>query len=242
MASVAFWDSGVFGEEALSSIDNSVAGAAQRAAIINRTYAIHPWDTATIDGHQLPGICRVMDGMTKIGIDLKKPDGKDGSTITVKGYRPGPFELSVSVWTKTQWDALTTVLDAIWRRPQKKAKGKTHVSDIAVPIFHPALALYGISSCAIQGVTFPSDGPFDGAKTVKIKCLENVPPGPKKQTKTAASKTGLAPSFSAAQSIVDANGNEVVQSTVNSTPTPPSKNRKSLGPGGPAPTPANGST
>ena len=235
MASVVFWNSGIAGEEALPASDPGTdRNPAAPVRVINRTFSTHPWDTVYLgDGLQLPGICKIMDGATEIGIDNKKPEGKDGATITVKGYRPGPFEISCTVWTSAQWDELTKVLDSIWRRPEKKVKGRTSVADVAIPIFHPALALYGIHSCAVTGVTFPSDGTFDGAKTIKIKCLENVPPGTKPQTRTAALPSVVKPYQS---------GISDPAAPVNAGPVKPSANRSNLGPKGPVSTPANGPT
>lgn len=233
--SVAFWDSGVKDESTLPS------GSGEGLRTINQTFSDHPWDVVWIGSPRraLPGICKIMDGGTEIGIDAKNPDGKDGAAITVKGYRPGPFEISCTVWTARQWVELLAVLEAIWRRPNKELKTrqvdgrKTTVSDIAVGVYHPALEMYGITSCVVKGPTFPTDGPFDGARTVRIKCVQNVPPGKKRQTKTATTgdDSRVAPEVNASAS-----------SPLNVKPIPPSKNKKALGPRGAPIPPANGST
>jgi len=219
MAGAAFWESGVSGPTTFSN------GAGDKVRTINKTYADHPWDIAYVDGRPLPGECEVLDGLTEIGIDNKNPDGKDGSAITVKGYRPGPFIIACTVWTEEQADALQSVIDRVWRRPKKRAK----VADVAVSVHHPALEWYGIGSAVLTGMTMPRPGRFDGSKVVHFKFLENVPPGKgKRQTKTAGLPDVVAPL------------KKDVQRPSNAPPVPPSKNRSNLGPGGPLFTPVNG--
>lgn len=219
MAGAAFWGSGVDGPTTFSN------GAGDKLRTINQTYSDHPWDIAYIAGRPLPGECEVLDGLTEIGIDNKNPDGKDGSAITVKGYRPGPFIIACTVWTLEQWDALQDIVARVWRRPNKKAK----VADVAVSVHHPALEMYGIGSAVLTGCTMARNGRFDGAKTVHFKFLENVPAGSKgkRQTKTAGQNHAL-------PQIKDA------QRPANAPPLPPSKNRGQLGPGGPKTVPASG--
>lgn len=220
MAGVTFWESGIDGEEALVNGDGTLIRK------INATFASNPWDVAFISGLRLPGLCEVLDGLTQIGVDNKNPDGKDGSTLTLKGYRPGPFEISCVCWTRAQDTELQEIEDVVWRRPQKKTK----VASVAVDVYHPALERRGISTGALVGITFPRPGPFEGSKIVHFKFIENSPPGPKNQTKTAGKviKVREAARFKS--------------DPVNAGPGKPSQNRASLGPGGPAPTPANGPT
>lgn len=213
-----FWESGVDGPTTFSN------GAGARLRTINETFSSHPWDIAEIAGMRLPGICEVMDGLTEIGVDVAKADGKDGSQITVKGYRPGPFIIACKIWTGIQMDELLEVIDAVWRRPQKRAK----IASIAVSVYHVALDWYGINSGALVGVTFPRNGDFEGSKVVHFKFLESVPPGEKRQTKKVDKNAGIVPKTKQ-------------DSPINETPTPPSKDKKVLGPKGPAARPANGS-
>lgn len=210
--SIAFWGSGVETETTLSN------GAGDKLRTINETYASHPWDRALVANIALPGICAVLDGLTEIGIDNKNPDGKDGSAITVKGYRPGPFVISCTVWTEEQWEILQGIIGRVWRRPEKRAK----VADVAIAVHHPALELYGIASAVLQGMTFPRDVPFDGAKTIHFKFLENFAPGAKRQTKTASEPETIPQYNPYRQAFV-----------TNAVSQPPSKDRKKLGPGGP---------
>ena len=215
MANVEFWDSGVKGPTTLAN------GAGDTLRTINETFASHPWDIAFIGGDPVPGLCEVLDGLTEIGIDNKNPDGKDGSSLTVKGYRPGPFIIACTVWTEEQWGHLQALIDKFWRRPTKRTK----VDKVAVSVAHPALDLYGINSGALIGCTFPKDGRFEGSKVIQFKFEENVPPKGPRVTKTASDPK------------VVKKLRQDASEPKNGAPLPPSSNRKNLGPGGPRPAP-----
>ncbi len=224
MAGSAFWESGIEGETSLTS------GSGTALRTINQTFSDHPWDVAFISGLRLPGICEVLDGLTQIGIDNKNPDGKDGSTLTLKGYRPGPFEISCVTWTRAQDDELQAIEDFVWRRPQKKAK----VAAVAMDVYHPALERRGIATGALVGITFPRPGPFEGSKVVHFKFIENVPSGAKRQTKTVSKAPVIDPGIKGKTNLGE--------TPVNAKPIPPSQNKKALGPRGAPISPTNGST
>jgi hypothetical protein len=239
---VAFWDSGVTDQETLPGASQVDANGktlnsemrAPAARTINKTYSDHPWDVVTMAGLKLPGICEVANGLTEIGIDMKHPDGADGSTITVKGYKPGKFDISCTVWTSAQWLALQAVIARVWRKPQKKTK----LQAIAFDISHPALQLLGVTSCVVESVSYPKAGAFDGSKLITFKCLQNVPAGKKSAKKTV----GKGPTIT--EPLV--NGGEAFSSSganfspVNATPAKPSTLRSETGPRGPMSTPGGG--
>lgn len=218
-SAIAFWDSGVTGQQVFAN------SAGDTVRIINALYSEHPWDTAWMAGYRLPGECAVMNGLTEIGIDMKKPDGKDGGRITVKGYKPGKFEVSCTVSTAEQWDALQAVIEVVWR--QKKKKGK--LKDVAFDIHHPALALYGVTSCVIEGLSYPQPGKYEGSKVINFKCIENVAPGNKAVTKRVAAGPTIAVQIRK-------------EDPSNATPEKPSAIAKDLGPKGPARAAAHGTS
>jgi hypothetical protein len=220
---VAFWDSGVTSEETLPGEKNDVP------RILNALYSDHPWTTAFLGGMRLPGLCKVLNGLTEIGIDMKKPEGKDGSTITVKGYKPGKFEIACTVWSSDQWDVLQNIISVVWREKKKKAK----LATLAIDVSHPALVLLGVSSCVIEGITFPQPGEFDGSMMVGFKCVENVAPGKKSATKTATGP-GVAKELQTESRIEEANR------AINATPPKPSTQKSHTGPRGQHAPPANG--
>ena len=221
MPGVAFWDSGVQDGEMLPGSGNKT----DAPRVLNALYSDHPWDTAWMAGKRLPGLCEVANGLTEIGIDLKKPDGRDGSTITVKGYKPGKFEISCTTWTETQWNELQAIIAVIWRRPHKGSK----IASLAYDVSHPALQLLGVHSCVVQAVTYPQPGKFEGSKVVQFKCLENVPAGKKSATKTVAKSPTVAEKVQSEHTVAN-----------NATPAKPSSLKSEFGPKGPKPPPARG--
>jgi hypothetical protein len=144
----------------------------------------NPWDVVFFNGDPLPGKWSVQ-GLPTLAVDRKKHAGVDGAAITVNGYIPGPVELEGLLWTPDQWEFFQAKAPDIWRKPTKKAK----LSDLAVTIDHPALALWGITKVVVVGVSPPSDGPIKFSKIVKIKCLEYVALDKTTRTKTAQTAT-----------------------------------------------------
>jgi hypothetical protein len=225
MGGVAFWDSGVQDGEMLPA-----SGRKDEAPrLLNALYSDHPWDTAWMAGKRLPGLCEVANGLTEIGVDMKKPDGADGSTITVKGYKPGKFEISCTVWTEQQWTVLQKIIALVWRRAQKGSKLKSLAFDVS----HPALQLLGVHSCVVQAVTYPQAGKFEGSKIVQFKCIENVPAGKHSKTQTV-SKVVVDPV------LVKKGEAEALFTPVNGTPAKPSGEKGETGPHGPKARPAEG--
>jgi hypothetical protein len=154
------------------------------------TFAFDPWDTVFLGGVQLPGICTVK-GLPTLAFDKKKAGGVDGATITVNGYLPGPIDIEVLLWTAAQFAEMERIAPKLWRKPNKK----TNAKDLAVPIAHPAFALWGITAVVVLGVSVPERGPVEGSKLIKIKCVEFVAQEIKAKTKTAkaASNVPIAP-------------------------------------------------
>ncbi len=201
-------------------------------------YSSDPWRTGTIAGKRLPGDVTIADGLVEIGVDNKKPDGKDGGQIVVKGYRPGPFDIVVEVCTDEQGQLLKSIIDEVWTKPKKKSK----VSEVAVDVYHPALEFVNVTpSCVLKGISFPRPGSIEGSKVVTFKCLENVPAGKKNKTKKAGPSVSVVPSLRKTPS---PNGEAFAGSShsapTNATPPKPSTVKKNLGPKGPRTPPAAG--
>lgn len=206
------------------------------------TFALDPWDLVTI-GDPLPGVCEVK-GIAQLELDKKKQKGTNGLTLTVTGYQPSPFEVSVVTWTEEQKEFLEAWIEKWWltprrERPQfvatKKKDGttvrtKNRAPMVAVDIDHPALQMLGIISCTIQGISIPEAGPFEGSKIIKIKVVEHVAPDGKNVVKTAK---GSATNVRLATRLQPKAKAE--------TPEPPSSDRKQLGPDGPPSAAAGGS-
>lgn len=170
------------------------------ASHIGDTFSDDPQDIVFLGGDPLPGICEVK-GIAQLELDKKKTKGTNGVRLTVTGYQPGPFEVSVKYWTQAQDEFLQAWIEKFWIAPRKarpefttakKRTGsnpdgspqfttisvKNRAPSVAISISHPDLDTLGITSCVVQGISIPElNGDF---KTVKIKVVEHVEP-----TKTA---------------------------------------------------------
>lgn len=179
---IVFWD-GV-DPRAISAI----AEAGQEATLFDGgegpVYSENPWDVVVIAGHALPGV-NTIEGLPTLKIDQKKKGGGDSITLTATGYLPGPIVVSCEIWTKAQWEVFQTVAAVIWRKPNKKSKLK----DLAIPIAHPDLALWGISQVVVQGVSLSSKGKVPQARVYKLRLLEYVGNEKTNKTKTAKPTT-----------------------------------------------------
>ena len=222
------------------------------AAHIGPAFSDDPWDQVVL-GDPLPGVCEVR-GIAQLELDKKKQKGTNGLTLTVTGYQPSPFEVSVVLTTEEQWDFMQAWIDKFWLAPQKQrpqfttskkrtgsnedgspkfttVRVKNRAPQVAVDISHPALDALGIVSCVIQGVSIVENGPSEGTKVIKIKVVEHRASERTDATKTAKASTG---------------GNaplarELRPKEKNATPERPSADRANLGPGGPKTPPASGS-
>lgn len=181
--SVPFWDSNESGYE-----EGKVTEA---------------WDICTLGGQVLPGITEVT-GSPGIKTDIQKANGRDGAAIVQRGYIPAQIEISVTIWTPAQWTIWQQdVMPKIWRRPGKldfnDQKKKIGASDLevaktaAIQIAHPEAASIGVTAIMITSISSPRPtSGVAGARTIKIKAIEYVPPPP--PSKNAIRKaTGVKP-------------------------------------------------
>lgn len=186
-----------------------------------------PWLLAWIAGIKVPGKTTVSaSSVARLDFQDNKAKGRHGSDILIQGYKPGPFDLNVEIWTPEQWTAMLDLIDQVWVTPKKKTK----LSGIAVDVYHPALASVKIYRAALIGIDPPKDASTDGIKLVRFTFRESVLPDRKNATK----KVG--PSVSVVQPLADRNA-----TPKSAAPQLPSKDRKDLGPGGPKKPPAGGS-
>lgn len=221
-------------------------------AHIGAVFSSDPWDLVIIGGAKLPGIAKVK-GIAQLELDKKKTKGTNGVRLTVTGYQPGPFEVSVSIWTDEQWNVMQDWISEFWIEPRKarpefttttkrtgvnpdgtpkfaKVTTKNRAPQVAVDISHPALEAIGIVSCVIQGISIPEDEGSNGdIKVVKIKLVESVEPTGKTITKSNKGSSNNVPLATR------------LQGKKSDTPPKPSTVRADLGPNGPRPAPAQGS-
>jgi hypothetical protein len=170
-------------------------------------YATNPHDVVQLGDEKLPGTCSV-EALPEHVYDRQKVEGRDGATLVLRGYLPGPIDIEWTLWTEEQWEKAQEVIAKIWRKPGKLAPSEggskktaaaaaeaTVVEERALDIRHPGLQLLGVQRVVIRGISPPKRGPVPQSRVINIKCLEYVPTPKKKQkpTKVAGSASKLAP-------------------------------------------------
>lgn len=205
---VPYWDSGIVNGQVVDFGEGP-------------TYATSPWDTLTLGGMKLPGVCAVTCQPQR-EVDKKKPHGGDGAKVTIRGYLPSEVMINLTIWTGEQWKIWQQIAQKLWPRAGKPAADP-------FDIVHPETALWGIKSVIVISPSSSKKGTVDGQRVWAIKCLEQFEPTKKSTTKTMkGSKVELHPVFKDEQGEKNAAGE------------PPSKT--STGPRGAKPKPHGGTT
>lgn len=141
------------------------------------------WDTLTIGGVTVPGICNVSVNKRR-DLDVKKANGSDGVTTTDTGYGGAKVKITWKLWTADQWRDRRRVLRLI-----DPAPGKLKDSAVAWTVGHPVFADRGISAIQIDSIDGP-EGEGDGSRTYTINAVEFRPPPKKIATGTPTSASG----------------------------------------------------
>jgi hypothetical protein len=198
-ASIPFWDDQLSGDAAFA-LDPSN---------FNRS----PWDTVSIAGIPLPGLCRVEPGTRrKKRLDKKAAKGRDGATITFQGYECSEIIVKCRIWTQEQLQALGQMMPVLIPPAPgtqipvtvtetkvtesggfKVTSTKTSTQNATVQsqavtgvqIYHPSLALLGINSVVIESVSplFPTS--VKGQWEMDIRCAQFIPSAKGNNTSTA---------------------------------------------------------
>lgn len=130
-----------------------------------------PWDTFWIGTRQMPGECNVLNGaIAQIEINKKKGKGTDGARLTLAGYDPGEFPVTVEITTAEQWAELQDIVDIYWTIPNK---GST-IPQVAVTVYHPNLAWLKIYSAVLKHISPMAPGKVEGSKMTTLTFQENV--------------------------------------------------------------------
>ncbi len=68
------------------------------------------WDTASIGGESIPGICRVSGDGLKIRSDQKRAAGMDGASVAMLGLDVASFTIEVKLWTEEHLRAFQAII------------------------------------------------------------------------------------------------------------------------------------
>jgi hypothetical protein len=142
------------------------------------------WDRMQIGPRVMPGVWEVVSGECARQVDHKKTKGKDGARIKDLGVLPGRFQLKGRMCTEADWDVLQDVIPEI--NPKKKGGLRNPVT-----IFHPAVALLGITTIYVERIRPPEVS--HGILTITMDVIEwTKSPKPTKTRDKAESEADLA--------------------------------------------------
>jgi hypothetical protein len=149
---------------------------------------LSPWDVVILAGQTLPGICTVT-GKRGSRFDIKKSKGLNFATITRQGYDPARIRIVEKIWTPQQLDTLWFLLPLLEAPPATNYQGKL----LAVDVYHPALAIRGISRVLIDSIGLLKPTAVRDVWEHEIDLIEYVTPVPKQnQTATANGSLNVA--------------------------------------------------
>jgi len=131
------------------------------------------WDTVTVNGTQWPGTAKVSGRGVGRKLDVKSRGGADGARVIDKGYEPGRFDITFSLWTSEHVDALGALLPVL--NPRRAGAAAAHTVDV----YHPALALAGIGRAVVDSVGILQPGSTVGVWELKVSLVEYRPPTPR---------------------------------------------------------------
>jgi hypothetical protein len=134
------------------------------------------WDTLFLAGQFMPGVAKV-DVSVKSELDIKKPKGGKGATITDNGDPPCTLKIMLQLTTQSELNALAQML------PLLRPKAKNSVRP-PVEIQHPNANFWGITSIIIESIDSPQPSAVDGW-TISMSAVQWMP-GPKSVAKKAA--------------------------------------------------------
>ncbi len=134
------------------------------------------WDLIIIADLEFLGFAELTGGVSR-DIQVNKPKGSDGATITDNGYKPAQISVTLKLVTQLDWDEYQEILlPAI--HPRRKGGPRT-----PVVLTHPALNVLGVTRIYFTSIGAPKIG-SDKIGTVELKAIEWFP-APKPVKKAA---------------------------------------------------------
>jgi hypothetical protein len=103
------------------------------------------WDTVTVQGVALPGICKVSGTGPKRKLESNSPPGSDGARLRDRGYGEGLFTITVRIWTRQQFND--------WEQANLFLIAQRGAQRVALDVVHPVLSNAGIRQAYFEFAT-----------------------------------------------------------------------------------------
>ena len=164
------------------------------------------WDSATLGGVSIPGVCRISGDGMRLRADRKTASGQDGASVAMLGLDVVTFSIDIRMWTEAHLRAFESLVRmakpksrTVIRRSSvsKKAAGTGEPENsgnrsigrdlVPLAVAHPALAIFGISECVVESVSLPTEQ-MPGLWTASFKCREFRKPSDRAVSRPSAGK------------------------------------------------------
>lgn len=123
-----------------------------------------PWDGLQLGVYLMPGVWKIGGDGCSRQVDHKKTKNKDGARIKDLGVLPARFNARGTMVSMADWATLQTIIPDI--NPKKKGGLR-----FPLAIFHPAVALLGITTIYVEKVR-PPEVDERGIMTIEIDMIE----------------------------------------------------------------------
>jgi hypothetical protein len=145
------------------------------------------WERVTLGGIELPGVCRVRTPGRQRRVDVANAPGEDVSALIDVGAMAAEVVISCTMWTPShlaRWENFCEVARE-WFGAASAAVAATAAGEKTPPpamdVYHPGLALVGVTSLYLRQVSPPEPGAVTGTMTATITAVEwRHRPKPKK--------------------------------------------------------------
>lgn len=126
------------------------------------------WQVLQVNDEDAPGVakCEAVIGRK---LEKKKPSGADGGTLADKGLELAEIRVILVYWTAEHWAGIQDLVDRLGARRSLSQRD-------AVKLFHPALAVLGLSKAVCKSVSSPRPSQAFGAHEIVLEFIEYNPP------------------------------------------------------------------
>jgi hypothetical protein len=134
-------------------------------------YPKNPWLQLALNDEWVPGKSMVKC-IPKIKLKTNKTVGNDGGPTVEEGHEAARVDITITVWTLSQWSILQDLMRKLWRRPGEPVP--TDPTKKAIKIWAPAVAQWGVTSILIESPESLEPGPESGTMVMKIKAVQYI--------------------------------------------------------------------
>jgi len=124
------------------------------------------WDRLWLGGEEFPGLTTISGQGLQRKIDVKDAKGEDGGSIRDEGYQPARIQISIQIYSESDWQWLQELWPMI--TPRKKGGVRNPLE-----ILHPVTELLGIRHIYIDTIPVPKLA--DQILTVTFGAIEWIP-------------------------------------------------------------------